>query len=63
MDVSYDIYKQVEEKRLLWIDRVKGLEQAHERISVLELSQPGSYLIYDFRQRTLMQPWFELAVS
>jgi len=63
MDVSYDIYKQVEEKRLLWIDRVKGLEQAHERISVLELSQPGRYLIYDFRQRTLMQPWFEFAVG
>ena len=63
MEVSYDIYKQAEERRLVWIDRVKGLEQAHERVSSLAASQPGSYLIYDFRQRMVIRPVLKLELS
>jgi hypothetical protein len=50
MEVSYDIYRQMEERKLRWIARVEGLDRAHERIDRLELSNPGHYLIYDFRQ-------------
>ena len=51
----YDIYRQMEERRLRWIVRVQGLDQARERIDALELAEPGDYLIYDFRQRTVVQ--------
>lgn len=54
-EVFYDIYRQLEERRLRWIARVQGLDQARERIGTLELAEPGDYLIYDFRQRTVVQ--------
>ena len=54
-EVFYDIYRQLEEHRLRWIARVQGLDQARERISALELAEAGNYLIYDFRQRTVVQ--------
>jgi len=54
-EVFYDIYRQMEERRLRWIARVQGLDQARERIGILELADPGDYLIYDFRQRTVVQ--------
>jgi hypothetical protein len=54
-EVFYDIYRQLDERRLRWIARVQGLDQARERIGILELAEPGDYLIYDFRQRTVVQ--------
>jgi hypothetical protein len=54
-EVFYDIYRQMEERKLRWIVRVQGLDQARERIGALELAEPGDYLIYDFRQRTVVQ--------
>ena len=59
-EVFYDIYRQLEERRLRWIARVQGLDQAQERIGTLELTEPGDYLIYDFRQRVVVQ---QLAVQ
>ncbi|HWF38998.1 MAG TPA: hypothetical protein VG322_10795 [Candidatus Acidoferrales bacterium] len=54
-ELSYDIYRQMEERRLRWIARVQGLDQARECIGTLELAEPGNYLIYDFRLRTVVQ--------
>lgn len=54
-EVFYDIYRQMEERKLRWIVRVQGLDQARERIGALELAEPGDYLIYDFCQRTVVQ--------
>ena len=62
MEVSYDIYRLMEERKLRWIARVEGLDQARERIDRLELSDPGDYLIYDFRQRTVVPHLAPVAV-
>ena len=57
----YDIYRQMEQRRLRWIARVQGLDQARERIGALELAEPGDYLIYDFRQQTVVQQTVHLS--
>lgn len=60
IELSYDIYRQVEQRKLRWIARVQTLDQACERIDRLEA---GDYLIYDFRQRTIVQNVVQSAVE
>jgi hypothetical protein len=36
------------------VDRVNGLLEAEERVSRLVESEPGNYLIFDCRERTVV---------
>ena len=55
MDLKYDIYKRLPEDRLLWIDRVIGLDDARQRVAALQSSSLEHYLVYDFRERTIVE--------
>ena len=52
VELSYDVYRQLEQRKLRWIARVQSLDQACDCIDHLDT---GDYLIYDFRQRIIVQ--------
>jgi hypothetical protein len=54
MKSTYNIYKQLTGKALAWVDRVDGLSQAQERISRMKEANPGRYIIFDVRERTVV---------
>ncbi len=54
MDLAYDIYQQLESRKLIWLDRVRELEEAKQRVNMLELRTNGHYVIYDFRNHTII---------
>lgn len=51
---KYDIYKRLPEDRLLWINRVVGLDEARKLVAALQTASMASYLVYDFRERTIV---------
>jgi hypothetical protein len=55
MDSTYDIYKRLAENRLAWMDRVRGLEEARQRAVSLVSTTLGEYLIYDFREKAVLE--------
>ena len=55
MNGTYNIYRQHSGQRVVWVDRVNGIDQATERARVLRAALPGNYLIYDVRERTVVQ--------
>ncbi|HUK30674.1 MAG TPA: hypothetical protein VLV89_06140 [Candidatus Acidoferrum sp.] len=63
MDLAYDIYRQLESRKLIWIDRVRELEEAKQRVNMLELRSPGQYLIYDFRNHLIIDPPSSVAAA
>lgn len=54
MNNKYDIYKRLPEDRLLWINRVMGLDEARKLVAALQTATMESYLVYDFRERTIV---------
>jgi hypothetical protein len=54
MNNKYDIYKRLPEDRLLWINRVMGLDEARKLVAALQTATMDSYLVYDFRERTIV---------
>jgi len=54
MNNKYDIYKRLPEDRLLWINRVMGLEEARKLVAALQTATMESYLVYDFRERFIV---------
>jgi hypothetical protein len=55
MNTKYDIYKSLPEDRLLWVNRVQGLEEARKLVAALQTASMESYLVYDFRQRSIVE--------
>ena len=55
METAYDIYMRLDDKRLVWVDRVKGQEEAHRRAALLASTTSAEYLIYDFRRRFILE--------
>jgi hypothetical protein len=55
IDSAYDIYKQRAENQLTWMDRVNGIEEARLRAASIGDTSPGNYLIYDFRERAVLE--------
>ena len=55
MNTKYDIYKSLPEDRLLWVDRVTGLEEARKLVAALQTASLDSYLVYDFRERSIVE--------
>jgi hypothetical protein len=56
MNKTFNIYRQLSgERRVVWVDRVSGLDQATERAHGLRATVPGNYLIFDVRERTVVQ--------
>ena len=55
MNSTYNIYRQLSDARIVWVDRMNGLDQATERARGLRAAVPGDYLIYDVRERTVVQ--------
>ena len=54
MNNKYDIYKRLPEDRLLWVNRVMGLEEARKLVAALQTATMESYLVYDFRERFIV---------
>lgn len=55
MNTRYDIYKRLPEDRLLWVERVMGLDEARKLVAALQTASMDSYLVYDFRERTVVE--------
>ena len=55
MNSKYDIYKRLPEDRLLWVNRVIGLDEARKLVAALQTASMDSYLVYDFRERTIVE--------
>jgi hypothetical protein len=55
MEIGFDIFQQVNENRLIWVERVREFQQARNRILHLESASPGTYLIYDAKERTVLE--------
>jgi len=55
MDSRYDIYKRLPEDRLLWVNRVKELDDARQLVAALQSASFDHYLVYDFRERTVVE--------
>lgn len=51
---KYDIYKRLPEDRLLWVNRVMGLDEARKLVAALQTATMESYLVYDFRERAIV---------
>jgi hypothetical protein len=54
MNNKYDIYKRLPEDRLLWVNRVMGLDDARRLVAALQTATMESYLVYDFRERIIV---------
>ena len=54
MNNRYDVYKRLPEDRLLWINRVMGLDEARRLVAALQTATMESYLVYDFRERVIV---------
>ena len=63
MDSKYDIYKRLPEDRLLWVDRVKELDDARQLVAALQSASFDHYLVYDFRERTVVDVFASPAQS
>lgn len=55
MNSNYDIYRRLPDDRLLWINRVKELNEARQLVAALESTSMDNYLVYDFRARTVVE--------
>ena len=55
MDTNYDIYKRLPNDRLLWINRVRGIDEARRLVAALLSASTARYLVYDFRERTVVE--------
>jgi hypothetical protein len=55
MHSRYDIYKRLPEDRLLWVNRVKALDDARQLVAALQSVSLDHYLVYDFRERTIVE--------
>jgi hypothetical protein len=55
MNSKYDIYRRLHGNRLLWIHRVKELNEARQLVAALESTSMDSYLVYDFRARIVVE--------
>jgi hypothetical protein len=54
MNSRYNIYRQLAGNAVVWVDRVSGLREAEERVTHLVESTPGTYIIFDCRERTVV---------
>jgi hypothetical protein len=54
MNYKYDIYKRLPEDRLLWVNRVKELEEARRLVAALQSASTDYYLVCDFTERTIV---------
>jgi hypothetical protein len=63
MYLAYDIYQQLESRKLIWVDRVRELEEAKQRVNMLELRSPGHYVIYDFRNHIIIDSLAQVAAA
>lgn len=55
MHSKYDIYKRLPEDRLLWVNRVAGLDDARQLVAALQSVSFDHYLVYDFRERAIVE--------
>jgi hypothetical protein len=55
MDSKYDIYKRLPEERLLWVSRVKAIDEARRLVAALQSASFDQYLVYDFRERRVVK--------
>jgi hypothetical protein len=46
MEPMFDIFARLPDNRSLWMESVKGLEKANERVRELTLIAPHDYFIY-----------------
>jgi hypothetical protein len=57
MNSKYDIYKTLPDDRVLWIDRVIELDEARQLVAALVSASSAHYLVYDFRERMVVEVW------
>jgi len=55
MHSRYDVYKRLPEDRLLWVNRVTGLDDARQLVAALQSASFDHYLVYDFRERMIVE--------
>jgi hypothetical protein len=63
MKLGYDIFQQVDENRLVWVDSAHELQEARSRILSLESASPGTCLIYDAKGRVVLEAPGELRLT
>ncbi len=57
MDTSYDIFMRLTDAGPpLWIETVASLEEAKQRVAVLSSRKCGTYLVFDWRLGTFIEP-------
>jgi hypothetical protein len=52
---STTLYKRLPEDRVVWINRVTGLDDARQLVAALQSLSVDHYLVYDFRERTIVE--------
>jgi hypothetical protein len=62
MNSKYDVYKKLHDDRLLWVNRVKEIEEARQLVAAMESVSIDQYLVYDFRERIVVEV-FEPPIS
>ena len=59
---AFDILKKLSDGGIAWIEAVKDLETARERIKQLATYKPGEYVIFNQEtQSVIEQPWVPFA--
>jgi hypothetical protein len=57
MDTTYDIFQRLNDAGPpLWIETVASLEQAKRRLVGLSSKKPGTYMVFDSRLGTFIEP-------
>jgi hypothetical protein len=54
MDVPYDILKRNNDGSVRWVDAVRDLNDARERIAQLVRRSPGDYCVFDQNRQTMI---------
>jgi len=54
MNYMYDIYKRLPEDRLLWVNRVNGIEQTGRLVAALQTASTDYYLVCDSTERAIV---------
>lgn len=63
MNCFYNIYRQLPDNQLVWVEGLNALDLATDRARKLCAALPGNYLVFDVRQRTVVDVWDASRIS
>jgi hypothetical protein len=60
-DPVFDIFRKTSDKGAVWVETVQGIWQAKKRLMSLNLTAPGTYLVFDATAEKFIEPFAESA--